>query len=222
MITKTCSKCKIKKTLDEFNQGNDKYGKTSKCKLCQRQRERDIYKRKNKIPDIVDLEYEFWIPIKGYENLYLISNQKRIKSLARDGRPWDKIIKLTPGEYYTVSLRKEYKTTRKYFHILYASAFLPNPKNLPQVNHLDGDKHNNELWNYEWATAKRNLMHAREIGLNKTLVGVKGISNPSSKFSERQIKEIINSTLTHKEISAKYGISQGYISNLKSGRSKRI
>ena len=72
--------------------------------------------------------------------------------------------------YYNVKLfiakegnRKVYRTA--YVHRLVAEAFLPNPNNLPQVNHIDGDKRNNSVTNLEWCTAKANTAHAFTTGL---------------------------------------------------------
>lgn len=72
--------------------------------------------------------------------------------------------------YYNVKLfitkegdRKIYRTA--YVHRLVAEAFLPNPNNLPQVNHIDGNKSNNDITNLEWCTAKANTAHALSVGL---------------------------------------------------------
>lgn len=89
---------------------------------------------------------EFWKDINDYEGLYQVSNLGRVKSLTRilkDGRKWEeKIIK--PGNnghgYLQVNLHKNGKQKNFFIHRLVAEAFIPNPDNLPYVNHKDEDK----------------------------------------------------------------------------------
>lgn len=67
--------------------------------------------------------------------------------------------------YLYVDLYNHMKHQRYYIHRLVALTFIPNPKNLPQVNHIDANKSNNIQSNLEWVTAKENLKHARKLGL---------------------------------------------------------
>ena len=99
---------------------------------------------------------EIWKDIKGYEELYQVSDLGRVRSF-KSGK-WQTLKnRLTPRGYYLVTLYKDGKATNKWVHKLVAQAFIPNPNNLPQVNHKDEDKLNNAASNLEWCTAKYNI-----------------------------------------------------------------
>ena len=109
---------------------------------------------------------EIWLPIEGYENLYEVSNLGRVRRLESvvNGKAGskrkvpEKILK--PGThrngYLFVTLSKNGIRRHFLLHRLVATAFIPNPNNLPQVNHLSEDKLNNTVENLEWCTAKEN------------------------------------------------------------------
>lgn len=109
-----------------------------------------------------------WRPIKDYEDLYLVSNTGLVKSLH-----WGKekllkqVIRSKNYQYYFVGLLKNKK--RKYFavHRLVAQAFIENTNNYAQVDHLDGNKLNNNADNLEWVTPKENTNRAWKLGLAK-------------------------------------------------------
>ena len=101
---------------------------------------------------------ETWKNIKGYEGLYQISNKGRVKSLYNKNNKKEKILK--PGErneYLCVSLYKNNKKNVYSIHRLVAQAFLPNPDNLPVVNHKDENKLNNNVENLEWCNYGYNI-----------------------------------------------------------------
>ena len=113
--------------------------------------------------------FEIWLPIKGYEGLYEISNLGRVKSLPKvRGRAvtGEKILKShVVNGYEMVMLCRNYKTFNASVHRLVAQAFIPNPKNKPHINHIDGNKANNNIENLEWCTPSENMMHAYRTGL---------------------------------------------------------
>ena len=73
-------------------------------------------------------------------------------------------------------------------HRLVAKAFIPNPDNLPQVNHKDGNKRNNAVGNLEWVTAKGNFEHALSAGLRKSSVGS---TNYNAKLDDATVREVV-------------------------------
>ncbi len=122
----------------------------------------------------MDLKRE-WKEIKGYEGKYIISNFGEVISLPRTKQNHTKQQYVEPKEirkiinnkngYVYVQLWKKssYKNIR--LHKLVAQAFIPNPNNYPQINHIDGNKTNNRADNLEWCTASHNLLHAYKLGL---------------------------------------------------------
>jgi len=148
---------------------------------------------------------EIFVPIKGYEGLYEISNDGRVKSLERKsicrsrmGRSFTRTIKekilaftVMPKGYITVHLSKtqkirEQKTNNILVHRLVAIHFIPNPENKPQVNHKDGIKANNCDWNLEWNTALENSIHSVETGLFCQT----GENSSNAKLTKKQVLEI--------------------------------
>ena len=120
---------------------------------------------------------EIWKDIKGFEGYYQVSNMGRIKSLDRYVRGnkdsklhiKERIIKggIETRGYSFVSLNKNGTRTYARIHRLVAEAFLENPFNKPEVNHIDGNKQNNTVSNLEYCTRTENEQHAYKIGLKK-------------------------------------------------------
>ena len=101
---------------------------------------------------------EIWKDKKDYEGLYQVSNFGRIKSLNYNHTGKEKILKqyYDSNGYKIICLCKNNIKTTYLVHRLVAEAFIPNPNNLPQINHKDEDKTNNHVNNLEWCDAKYN------------------------------------------------------------------
>ena len=137
-----------------------------------------------------ELNKEVWKDIQGYKGLYKVSNLGRVKHL-----PYEymfnntKIIKkehmLKPYRnncgYMLVSLSNHRRTKQFFIHRLVASAFIPNPNNLPEVNHKDEDKTNNKVDNLEWCTRKYNMNYGTRIE--------RALKTRKDNYSNRLIKE---------------------------------
>ncbi len=104
---------------------------------------------------------EKWLPIKNHET-YLISDSGKVKN------KFGVILKPQPTnkQYLRVDLYKNGKCKHFKIHRLVAEAFIPNPNNLPQVNHKDCNKQNNSADNLEWTNNQLNMRHAYDNNLS--------------------------------------------------------
>lgn len=165
---------------------------------------------------------EIYKSVVGYEGLYSVSNFGMVKSESRivtttDGRTYPK-----DGCKLSVSSKKRYKMVNLYqgskrvtylVHRLVAEAFIPNPLNLPQVNHKDGNRHNNCVANLEWCTSKENISHAYITGLSTT-----GTDHHKSKITEviaRNICTLLSSGIMPKEVAHLTDVSVDTIAKIK-------
>lgn len=104
---------------------------------------------------------EEWKDIVGYNGRYKISNKGNVKTTSYKNTGEERILsaRINCG-YNRVVLYKNGKGTNKFVHRLVAEHFIPNPNNYKEVNHIDGDKLNNNIENLEWTSAKQNTTHA--------------------------------------------------------------
>lgn len=112
---------------------------------------------------------EVWKVIEGTGGRYEVSNTGKIRSLNynKTGEVKELKQKIDKYGYCTVILHIDKKQKYPTVHRLVAKAFISNPNNLPQVNHRDGNKQNNNVENLEWCTSSENVQHAFDIGLKE-------------------------------------------------------
>lgn len=148
---------------------------------------------------------EIWKEIQGFEGLYAVSNRGRVMNLESG-----KVLKpqVNNNGYERVCLVKNKKRKKCYIHKLVANAFIENPNNLVQVNHIDENKRNNNVNNLNWMTASQNTIyssHKRSCKVNQlTLDG-----------------QFIKEWKSFNEIERETGFNKGSINMCCKGRKKK-
>ena len=146
-------------------------------------------------------------------------------SEAGDVKSHGKLIKgeIVKAGYKRVHVSHEGKSYKFLVHRLVAEAFIDNPKKLPLVNHIDGNKLNNSVNNLEWITYSGNLVHAYRTGLRSA----DGEANNMSKLTVQQVKEIRKlyekRGKNNSYVLAKlYGVKPKTIQNIVKGKSWKV
>lgn len=105
---------------------------------------------------------EIWKDIEGYEGLYQISSYGRVKSLNYQNRGVERVLvpKCNNSGRLWVELARDKKRKPMLIHRLVGMAFIPNPNNYPQINHIDENPKNNCVDNLEWCTAEYNIQYS--------------------------------------------------------------
>lgn len=182
--------------------------------------------RKVRIKEIVPEYYtdinfnpkdEIWKYVDNFENLYKISNYGRIISYNKNKN--GKFLKpkilicRTSKTPLLHGLSKNSKDKSITVHRLVATHFIPNPLSLPEINHIDGNKHNNHVSNLEWMTHKDNVQHAVDNNLTN-----KGEKSFLSKLTNDKVLEIRNlkenENLSYRKISILYGVKPNTIKSI--------
>jgi hypothetical protein len=180
---------------------------------------------------------EQWKPIRGYEGLYEVSNMGRVKSLDQVSYRSNGITmcyirqkgRLLKGRLVGSKKKKQYlgvllcrngKQENKKIHRLVAEAFIPNPNNYPQIDHIDGNKTNNTVSNLEWVTNEENMRRSWEKGLRSYC----GENSPRAKLTQSEVDEIRNTYVPgvrgfgRKSLAKKYHVSENAIKAITEGR----
>ena len=160
---------------------------------------------------IESLEGEIWREVEGYPN-YQVSTFGRVKSFARSE---PRILKprLRASGYLFVQFGKNGESTS--IHRLVAQAFIPNPKNKPEVDHINTNTFDCRLENLRWATVSENAKYAVDLGLIKT-----GEDAYQSKFTNEQIVYTRDNPdkLTGVVLAEMFGVNPKTISTIQLGR----
>ena len=174
-------------------------------------------------------------PIIGYEGHYEVDSEGNIYSLKWKRRTRLKCQLINSG-YYTVDLWKNNKNKKFLVHRVVAEAFIPNPNCLPQINHKDENRLNNNVENLEWCTAQYNSTYGHAV--EKRAEKMRGRHEPEWKkkqhsewlreyWKEKSDKYVVcvndgKVFHTYNEAAREYHIERHYISKVCRGKQKSV
>lgn len=170
---------------------------------------------------------EEWRDVEGYEGLYQVSSYGRVRSV-------DRIVKYPDGKsprhfkgkelrpqnastgYLFVNLSRNSRIKRVGIHRLVALSFIQKPDGNMEVNHKDGNRHNNRVENLEWVTRGENILHSyRKLGRKSAW---KGRKMHNRKITDEQAREIKHSDATSTILAREYHCDPSTICNIRTGR----
>lgn len=155
---------------------------------------------------------EIWKKIEGYSH-YEISNLGRVRSYRKANaileNPKIKNIEMDIWGYARVSLCAESICKHYKVHRLIAEAFIENPLNKKEINHINGIKTDNRIENLEWVTRSENAKHAYSLGLSKKM---QGELNGHSKLTQDDVSKIrelwLSTDFLQKDIAKIFGVAR--------------
>jgi hypothetical protein len=165
-----------------------------------------------------DIEGELWKEIDIFGQNLLVSNMGRVKSPAKPHKPWPNILRQKRhNDYLRIKVSVgggKYKTPNVHNYV--GMCWIPNPNNLPEINHKWGNKLDNRASSLEWITGRGNRVHAIENGLNP-VVGQCGEKHHNCLLTDKQAIEVSKSSLTNAELGRKYGVHANVIGDIRRG-----
>jgi hypothetical protein len=176
---------------------------------------------------IMESKIEIWKPIVGFEGYYEVGSFGNVRSVTRtvpDSRNGSRTCQgkalkpnVTHGGYSYVMLYRSHKGFCKTVHRLVAKAFIPNPENLNEVDHISGVKSDNSAENLQWVSMAENRKRAWDSGLYSCKSGVR---HTSAKLSESDVISIrsLSATKSTKELALQFGVSGCTIQSVKTNK----
>lgn len=149
--------------------------------------------------------------IKGYENYQISDNGIVINKKGKKRKTY-----ITSYGYEHIQLHKNGKRKTFRIHRLVAEHFIPNYDNKTEVNHIDGNKLNNNVKNLEWCTRSENQLHAYKIGLQK--LGEEHYNSKLKKKDIIEIRDMLDKGISHFDISKHFNVSKSLITKINNNK----
>ncbi len=155
------------------------------------------------------------VTIRGYNTMYIINDIGHIINLktGKNIHP-----SLDRKGYCSIKLKYDERFITTFIHRLVAQAFIPNPENKPEVNHINGNKLCNWVGNLEWVTSKENIAHAFQNGLRTISVGENANSSIYSDEQIHSVCKLLESGMSIRDVSNKTGVTYHSVAGIRSGR----
>lgn len=164
------------------------------------------------------MEEEELVLVPSLENRYAITRSGRLYSLPKNTRKGIREIAFCKSNYVLAGVSVGGKKTTVSQHRLLAMMFIPNPHNKEEVNHINGNKHDNRIENLEWCTQSENTQHA--LKALKRQYGAVGEKHGVAKLTNSdvlKIKELLSKKVFHKEIAKMFGVCRDTIALISNG-----
>lgn len=215
---KECKVCHEIKHISEFYSRTNKTCKRCRCKInSEKAFERHLLNNP-------DLPNEIWKDVVGYEGYYKVSNFGRIRSFVLGGYNGCILSQTTHKQgYKRINLSDGKSDSEHLVHRLVATAFTPNPYGKETVNHIDGNKSNNNVSNLEWATQSENNRHAIRTGLKiftekNRLASTRGFKISRDQVADIRIRFLKGKSLS--ELAKMYSVSKAQICRIVNRKSR--
>lgn len=161
------------------------------------------------------MDKEVWRWVVGYEGLYMVSTTGRLMAVPHANKDGLEMKPATTNRgYLAVSLYKDGLYKKFGVHRLVAQAFIPNPNNMPQVNHIDGNKLNNNADNLEWCTASENIRHKYDV----LCYHQQYMPSKRRRFTDEQVRAIRCDRRKPSVICLDYGVTRQCIADIQKGK----
>ncbi len=170
---------------------------------------------------------ELWLDIPGYENFYQVSDLGKVRSLDRfddEGKRCNgKLMSASDNGtgYLQITLSKHGICKKYTVHRLVMLAFVGQRPDGCNINHVDGNKHNNRLSNLEYLSCGENSRHA--VVVLKRKFGVRGEKSGMAKLTEDKVREIrrlyATGNYTHRKLAGMFAVGKTTIYSIVAGRS---